>query len=318
MFSVIIPLYNKEKYIQKAIKSVLNQTYKNFELIIINDGSTDNSLMIGQQLSDYRLRIINQPNLGVSAARNNGVRLAKYNNIAFLDADDWWDSNFLEEMYKLIIDYPDAGLYGCKYNKVKNGKLIPSQIGLESNFSAGYINYFEVYAKTFWVPINCTFAIIKKNVFDDFGGFDVKLKFGEDFHLWVRVALKYQVGYLNKNLAYSNQDVDVNQRALGADKLYNKKTHYIFNLSFLDDAELENHQLKLLLDGLRVRALMRYYLAGVLKSDVKREIEKVDFSQQSAYYKFIYKYPKFLVTGTLYFKKMSSRIKQFLIKKKLL
>ena len=164
MFSVIIPLYNKENYIKKVINSVLDQTFLNFELIIINDGSTDDSLSIAQQFTDTRIKIVIQENLGVSVTRNNGVRLAKYENIAFLDADDWWDCHFLEEMYKLVTDYPDAGLYGCKYYLVKHGNLIESNIGLPSDFVAGYINYFKVYSTTFWVPINCSFVIIKKNI----------------------------------------------------------------------------------------------------------------------------------------------------------
>ena len=108
MFSVIIPLYNKAAYIEKAINSVLAQNFKEFELIIVNDGSTDDSFskltVICNRLSVEnpeifnKIKIVQQENQGVSTARNNGVKIAKYDYIAFLDADDWWESTFLEEM----------------------------------------------------------------------------------------------------------------------------------------------------------------------------------------------------------------------------
>ena len=152
MFSVVIPLYNKEDHIQKAICSVLQQSLENLELIIVNDGSTDNSLKIVQQIRDDRIRIIDQPNAGVSTARNIGVKAARYDHIAFLDADDWWDLHYLEEMQQLICKYPDAGLWAAKYYKVKQGRNIEANIGLDEDFNDGPINYFRVYAKTLWMP----------------------------------------------------------------------------------------------------------------------------------------------------------------------
>ena len=107
MFSIIIPLYNKAAYIEKAIRSVMCQTYQEFEVIVVDDGSTDESFaqlsVISQQLSVeepdkfIKIKIVQQENQGVSTARNNGVKLAKYDYIAFLDADDWWEPTFLRE-----------------------------------------------------------------------------------------------------------------------------------------------------------------------------------------------------------------------------
>lgn len=315
MFSVIIPLYNKEYYISKSINSVLKQTFKNFELIIINDGSTDDSLSIVQQFTDTRIKIVNQENSGVSVTRNNGVKLAKYEHIAFLDADDWWNSHFLEEMDKLVTNYPDAGLYGCKYYLVKNSNLIESNIGIPSDFLAGYINYFQVYSKTFWVPINCSFVIIKKTVFNEVGSFDANLKFGEDFHLWVRVALKYQVAYLNKCLAYSNQDVSVSNRALGNTQRYLPTTHFIFNLDFLDLDETNNTDLKYLLDGLKVRSLLDFYLNKFYPLETQKVLAQVNFKKQPFFYSFIYKFPFVIVKCFFSLKKVGSKVKQFIITK---
>ena len=91
MFSIVIPLYNKAEYVPKTLASVLNQTYSDFELIIVDDGSTDDSLEVINSFVDNRIKIVKQKNGGVSAARNRGIIEAKYELIALLDADDWWD-----------------------------------------------------------------------------------------------------------------------------------------------------------------------------------------------------------------------------------
>ena len=102
MISVVIPLYNKEKQIAKTLQTVLNQTYQNFEIVIVNDGSTDGSVEEVLRISDSRIRLVNQENGGVSAARNRGIDEAKGEYIAFLDADDLWDIDHLEVLYQLL------------------------------------------------------------------------------------------------------------------------------------------------------------------------------------------------------------------------
>jgi glycosyltransferase involved in cell wall biosynthesis len=111
MFSIVIPLYNKEKYIKRAITSVLDQTIQDFEIIVVNDGSTDNSTNIVKSITDNRIKLINQENQGVSVARNTGIENTKNEYIAFLDADDKWEPYFLEEIRKLIEINKSAGLF---------------------------------------------------------------------------------------------------------------------------------------------------------------------------------------------------------------
>ena len=94
MFPVVIPLYNKEVYIKNTLNSVLAQTIKDFEIIVVNDGSTDKSAEVVKSLSDPRIRLINQVNAGVSVARNRGINEAKADLIAFLDGDDEWKTKF--------------------------------------------------------------------------------------------------------------------------------------------------------------------------------------------------------------------------------
>jgi glycosyltransferase involved in cell wall biosynthesis len=314
MFSIVIPLYNKADYILKAVNSALTQTFKDFEIIVVNDGSTDDSVYKIENFKDARLKIINQENAGVSTARNNGVKEANFDYVAFLDADDWWNVHFLEEMKLLIGKYPAAGIYGCNYYYVKNRKHRLEDKGLEKDFTAGYIDYFKVYAKTFCAPFNCSFVIVDKAAFNAVGGFKSQLKFGEDFDLWIRIALKHKVAYLNKPLAYSNQDVENENRALGINKLYDKDSYYIFNLSYLGIEETKNKDLKNLLDGLRVRSLLRYYLNKTYRKEVNDLLSKVDFNKQPLYFRLVYKLPVPIVKLYFAMKSMGSIIKQSIIR----
>lgn len=301
MFSVIVPLYNKVKYIRHAIQTICDQKYTSFEVIVVDDGSTDGSL---QELEDAIASIavstidfvvITQQNQGVSTARNNGVKLAKYPYIAFLDADDWWEPTYLEEMKALIERYPEAGIYGSSYYKVKDGVNIRANIGVSEDFTDGLINYCQVYAKTFYMPLWTGATIIRKEVYNEERGFKANLVLGEDFDLWIRVALRYPVAFLNKPLAYYDQDVSVVDKAVVKQKIYSPESIYLFNLSYLDDEERKNPDLKKLLDLLRVYTLERYYLQGEYPELVKRELSKVDFSGQARYFWYFYHLPAWVI-----------------------
>jgi glycosyltransferase involved in cell wall biosynthesis len=315
MFSIIVPLYNKAPYITKAINSVINQTIPDFELIIVNDGSTDKSLQLAREINDDRIRIINQENHGVSVARNNGVQKASFDYIAFLDADDWWESNYLAEMHKLIAKYPDAGIWAAKYFKVKYGGKTEANIGVEKEFYDGCINYFKVYAKTMWMPITSSSFIIRKHIFEQFGGFNPNLKLGEDFHLWSRIALKYKIAFLNKPLIYYNQDVDIKNRAIGIQKIYAPHQHYIFNLDQLEKHQNDRPDIKLLLDKLRLHALFKYRLANAFKKETQNVLKKVDINQQPLIWKLKYRCPRLLIKYWFQIKIMGSRIKTILLGK---
>lgn len=299
---------------EKSVRSVLSQTFRDFELIVVDDGSTDGGLARLQALEDDRLRLLPQANAGVSVARNNGVKTAQYDYIAFLDADDWWDEHFLERMAKLITDYPQAALYAINYYSVKNGLNRPAVIGVPDNFQSGYIDYFDVYAKTFWAPVNCSYAVIKKTIFVEEKGFQPSLRMGEDLDLWLRVALKHKVGYLNQFLAYSNQDAETSQRALGAEKHWTKEEHVIFNLDYLNEYENQLPKLKYLLDGLRLRSLIPFYLQNAYSKEIREIVKTIDFSRHPSVYRFVYTWPKVVVWGYFSGKKYGSFVKQILIR----
>lgn len=281
-FSVIIPLYNKAPYVAKAINSVLAQSFTDFELVIVDDGSTDNSLEIAQKvIQGYGCcRLIRQENSGVSMARNNGVAASQGDYLCFLDADDWWDPTFLEEMSKLIEEFPDAGIFGTNYfivNETKR-KTRVANIGVEQGFEKGYINYCKVYAKTLAMPLWTGAVCVPRWAFVEMKGFPKGIRLGEDFLLWIRLALKYKVCFLNRPLSYYNQDVELANRGVG--KLYDPKQHMLWNLDFLSEEEASNSDYKQLVDNLRTYGLFPYYLSKNYHSEAVQELEKVEWVAQ--------------------------------------
>jgi glycosyltransferase involved in cell wall biosynthesis len=133
--SVVIPLYNKQNSITATLQSVLAQTYTNFEVIVVDDGSTDDSANVAEAVLrectvygvEYKGKVIRKANGGVSSARNRGIHEAKYDYIALLDGDDLWDEHYLEEQVKLIQDFPEAKMWGVNYADIYNGKIIPKR-----------------------------------------------------------------------------------------------------------------------------------------------------------------------------------------------
>ena len=311
-YSVIIPLYNKAPYVAKAIGSVLSQTFTDYELIIVDDGSRDDSAQVAEKAIEGRAncRLIRQKNAGVSMARNNGVAASRGNYLCFLDADDWWAPTFLEEMSQLIEAYPEAGIYGTSYtivNETKH-KTRVSPIGVEPDFKQGYINYCQVYAKTLAMPLTSISVAIPRSVFDEMGGFPKGIKLGEDFLLWIRIALKYKVAFLNKPLAYYNQDVDVDNRGIG--KLHAPECHMLWNLEFLSEEEQHNPDYKQLVDNLRTYDLLPYYLSREYHDAAASELAKVDWDRQSAKTRKLYKMPLFALRWRQKVMQFGSSVKQ--------
>lgn len=313
-FSVVIPLYNKAPYVAKAIQSVLAQTYSDYELIVVDDGSKDDSATIASQIIEGRqnCRLIHQENTGVSMARNNGVEVSHGNYLCFLDADDWWEPTFLGEMSKLIEEFPEAGIYGVNYtivNETKH-KTRVAKIGVEEGFEKGYINYCRAYAKTMYMPLTSISVAIPRAVFDEMGGFPKDIKLGEDFLLWIRIALKYKVAFLNKPLAYYNQDVDIAARGVG--HLHKPQEHMLWNLTDLDLAEQTNSDYKQLIDNLRTYSLMVYLLDKKYHDDARNELAKVDWSKQSSRITRLYNKPLWMLGLRQSFLRLGSRVKQMI------
>lgn len=327
-FSIIVPLFNKAPYVKKALDSIISQTFKDWELIIVDDGSTDSSAAICEEyLSTLytihhtpfeNIRIISQPNSGVAAARNNGVAASHGEFVCFLDADDWWEPTFLEKMDHLITDYPDAGLYATNFVYYKPGKTHVEH----TNLTTGYINYPEVYARTGSMPVWTGAACMPRKVFDEMGGFPVGIKLGEDFLLWAKTALHYPVAFSELSLAYYNNDVPASLRATR--NLHAPEHHMLFNLSSLEE-EIDNlsivHSLtpsivtfwKHLFDKLRISGLMDYWLSDEYHDVAAAELAKVDWSQQPRSAKELYNQPLWFLKAKRSFMQIGSFCKQKLI-----
>jgi glycosyltransferase involved in cell wall biosynthesis len=201
MFSIVIPLYNKESSIGDTLHTVLNQTFENFEILVIDDGSTDSSLSIVQGFTDTRLKIFTKKNGGVSSARNYGIERAQFDYIAFLDADDAWDYNYLDEMHKLINRFPHCGMYSCAYRRVKTNRIYTES----PNIQEGIIEDYFKTTLTLNDMISWTSAtIIKKEVVSKVGLFPVGMVSGEDCYMWCKVAIHYPVAFSHKIMATYN------------------------------------------------------------------------------------------------------------------
>jgi len=191
--SVIIPLFNKKDTIIKALESIFNQTVQPLEIIVVNDGSTDGSVELVEQVKHPLTRLINQKNAGVSIARNRGINEAKGDWIAFLDADDFWDNDFLETINKLSNKYPSASVLITKYRYFCNETITLPEINFDS--TDGILkDYFRTAAggsPPIWTGAVC----VKKKALTEIGYFPIEVKIGEDLLTWARLSLNCEIAY---------------------------------------------------------------------------------------------------------------------------
>ena len=311
-FSVIMPLYNKAPYVRKAVESVVGQTFGDWELIVVDNGSTDGSGEIVSKFTDSRIRMIRvEENIGPGGARNRGVAEATAPYISFLDADDWWEPTFLEEMAGQIERHPNAGIYGTGYYIVKNGKKRIAPIGVDDGFVEGEINYCRVYAKTLCMPLTSISVAMPREIFNETGGFNTRLRLGEDFDLWIRIALKYRAVLLNKPLSNYNQDVDITYR--GTHHLREPKEHMLWNLEYLEPLEQTNPDYKQLIDNLRTYSLHLYLIDRRYRNAARQELAKVDWNRQPKKTHRLYQFPVWLLKVRMQYLVIGSFLKQKLI-----
>jgi glycosyltransferase involved in cell wall biosynthesis len=204
MISIVIPLYNKAKQIENTLRSVFSQTFQDYEIVIVNDGSTDDSVEIVAKIADNRIRIITQKNQGVSAARNRGIQESKSNLIAFLDADDEWKPEYLQTQYELFRKYPECSVFACSYELKDSAgnikKTILNKIVFQGKADI-LSNYFEVAACSH-PPLWTSAVIVKKSAVLSVGGFPEGIKSGEDLLTWAKLAVKYKIAFHRDSLAF--------------------------------------------------------------------------------------------------------------------
>lgn len=258
-FSVIIPLFNKEKFIESTLKSVLCQTFIDFEILIINDGSTDKSEEKILQFDDGRIRYFIKENGGASSARNYGIEKAQSNYITFIDADDYWYPNFLQEMFENINRFQEQKIFSAAIEIETPKKIVPAVYSIQKTNDFEIVNYFSASSKETVICTSC--AVFYKSIFDEIGNFDTKIKSGQDTDLWIRIGLVYPVLFSWKILARYVYDAD--SLSKNQDFVYGK-----INFSKFKELEKNNPDLKKFLD------LNRCSLAIRLKINKKNEVYK--------------------------------------------
>lgn len=208
--SVVIPVYNKRAFLPRALQCVLDQSYTDFEVILVDDGSTDGSLDSVRDVHDPRVRRVRQENQGVSAARNIGIELAHGAMIAFLDADDSWDPGFLAAMIGLSQRFPTAGLFASNYRiQQPNEPAKPASIVGLPRFKRRFQSndYFRL-ATGGELPISASSVCIPRRVLREVGGFPLGERMGEDQHVWWRICVRYPLAFDKRCLATYHRDAD--------------------------------------------------------------------------------------------------------------
>lgn len=203
-FSIIIPLYNKEDYIEATLKSVLSQSFQDFEIIVVNDGSTDESLNIVKQIESDKVVMFSNENRGLSATRNFGIEKAKSNYVAFLDADDLWKKDYLETMFKLIKAYNGHSVFCTNvnlfYEYIKNhlqGKNFNLKYALVLNSFSDLLEYTPGFSS----------IVIDKSVFKSVGGFNEAVNFGEEHDFFIRCFAQYDLVFYTDSKVYYRKGV---------------------------------------------------------------------------------------------------------------
>ncbi|MCL9805619.1 glycosyltransferase family 2 protein [Flavobacterium amniphilum] len=301
-FSIVIPLYNKENHIGETLKSALSQTFNDFEIVIVNDGSTDNSIEKVKAFDDPRIKLFTQQNSGAAAARNLGIQQANSKLIAFLDADDIWFENHLEELSRLQKNFPGCGMYCSRYyiRTSKNSTFKMSYINsITENFRGIIPDYFDA-SLINRVGLTSAIAIPKEILKDDLL-FNPEVSSGQDLELFTKIALQFPTAITDKytfeyNFAVENQ--------LSKTPITKKK---LLDLDQFCEAEKTNPSLKKFLDNYRKEYALHYKIAGDYKRS-KELYQKANPENISQKFKILYALPRMVLISLL-------SIKRFLLKK---
>jgi len=225
--SVIIPTYNYGKYIEKAIDSVLAQTYKDYEIIVVDDGSTDNTREIMESNYKNEVRYFYQENTGAPAARNKGIRASKGEYLAFLDADDYFEPQSLEKKVSLLETNKDIGwVYSdWDYLDIQGNvlKLASSQSSFASKNKLRGNIFKDMLRGTL---ISTPAVLICKTWIEEVGGFDERLNAFQDYDLWLRISYRHEIEYVDEVLAHMrvhDESISVTQPPYPARAIINRK-----------------------------------------------------------------------------------------------
>lgn len=286
--SIVIPLYNKQNSIRDTLQSVLAQTYTNYEIIVVDDGSTDDSVQRIREINNDKLRLVQKKNSGVSSARNRGIQEAKYDYVALLDGDDLWEKNYLEEQVKLIHDFPKAMMWGINYAEIYNGQLLRTvSTGLPKGYRGYVEDYFQMQNRV--SDLFCSSSvIIKKNVFEQIGFFDERIKFAEDSDMWFRIIATYQVAFYDKYLVFYQFDAE--------NRTMTKRRLLRFFLPYYVDKYIEykeNTIFYIWVNRWAANHIRKYYFEEIKgqREDAIVAVKKLDYTVIPKKYKYLYGLP---------------------------
>ncbi len=270
-FTIVIPLYNKAPFIAQTLRGVLAQTFTDYEVIIVNDGSTDQSEAIVKQFTDDRVVYYLRENKGVSAARNFGITVAKGSYIAFLDADDYWYPDFLQTIHRNIIRFPDQHVFSAAIEIETARRVIPAEYSVPGHHPVEVVDFFEASARecVLWTSA----SVFHKSVFEKAGQFDVQMRSGQDTDLWMRIGLHFPVVFDSKILARYVFDA----RSLSRDSKFLASK---INFSKFASIEAQRPDLKRFLDQNRFSLAVKSRLAGDERSyqSLKTSIDPANLS----------------------------------------
>jgi len=290
--TIVIPLYNKEADIANTLESVFAQTHTDFELLIVDDGSTDGSRKVIEAQDDPRLRLIAKQNEGVAKTRNRGVAEASTPWVAFLDADDYWHPFHLEQLATLINRFPEAQWAGCAYEKrLTPSNIVPMQAPVMKKDS-GWMGPIETYfVESLFDTLAWTSALaFKKHFFTDLGGFDPAITHGagEDTDLWLRAALQSPLYFCNRVSARHNQD--------GSNRISHTPTltRTYMDLDRYEPFSDKQPGLKQYLDLNRYSLALQHKMAGDIVS-YKSYRSKIDGASLSGKQRWLLSLPKWLL-----------------------
>jgi len=273
MFSVVIPLYNKELSIRNTIQSVLDQTCQDFEIVVVNDGSTDNSVAVVEAIDDDRIRLIHQKNQGVSAARNRGIQEARYEWIAFLDGDDLWDKAHLQEIALMMQRFLGENVFVTSF-EYSDKRPMFRHTRSEPIFKVE--DYFREAMKEslMWTSI----VVVHKSCIDVVGGFNETLNRGEDLDLWARLAREYQI--VKSEKVTSTYRIDAENRSR-LEKDIRKLHVYNFDLNS-SKTESEMMYYKTLVIRVCYEYLCHFHLKNLIQLKIRHK--KVAWSEIGGYF----------------------------------
>lgn len=301
-FTVILPLYNKEKFVENTLKSILNQTFTDYEVLIVNDCSTDESVEIIKPFLSESIKLLEHSvNKGLSGSRNTGIKKAEANYITFLDADDLWKPTFLETIYQLITNFPEAKIFGTNYEEVYSNKIAtPTNFPVETALKNSQIMDFFKYNLGQGI-YNHGSVCFHKSVYEKAGLYDETIDFAEDIDFNIRANYYFKLAYSN---TIEMQYFMETGAQLTRSSILNKR---LPDYDKYDTFANGNNTVA------KYLAFERYVLAKHIKTDggyelYKKISSKIDYKYLNWKQKILLKLPAFIL-------KLIKKYKEILIKK---